>query len=90
MKAFVGIPSEGGCQAARGVVVALLVVSVQWCGRWGRVCKSVFVLFMTKIVNYVNWPRPKELVIVGMLLTLPLPLKIKKTIESGGKTGRPL
>lgn len=29
----------------------------------GCVCVCVF---MTKIVNYVNWPRPTELVIVGV------------------------
>lgn len=29
------------------------------------VCARVCV-FMTKIVNYVNWPRPTELVIVGV------------------------
>lgn len=32
-----------------------------------QVCARVCVcVFMTKIVNYVNWPRPTELVIVGV------------------------
>lgn len=59
---------DGGSLGCCGIVGGVTSSRVCVCVCVGRGCGgSVPVLFMSKIVNYVNWPRPTELVIVGVL-----------------------